>query len=214
MASPQWLIVGLGNPGREYAGHRHNVGFMAVDAVTRRYGFGSWRERFCGEVSEGRVGDGTVTALKPMTFMNESGRAVGLAARFYKLSPARVVVFHDELDVAAGKVRVKRGGGAAGHNGLRSIDSHLGRDYWRVRIGIGHPGDKSQVLGHVLKEFTVADHAWLDPLLSAMADNISRLLEGNVSGFMNKMSLDSEATQASTQQMERKSLDGERSGGV
>ncbi len=178
------LLVGLGNPGAEYAGHRHNVGFMALDAIVRRHGFGAWRHRFQGVAAEGSLAGGKTVALKPMTFMNESGRSVGDAARFYKIEPARVVVFHDELDLPPGKCRVKRGGGNAGHNGLRSIDRHIGPEYWRVRLGIGHPGDKAAVHGYVLHDFAKADREWLEPLLDALADAVPLLAEGETDRFI------------------------------
>jgi PTH1 family peptidyl-tRNA hydrolase len=163
------LFVGLGNPGPQYARNRHNIGFMALDAIAERHGFSPWRSRFHGAVSEGMLVGEKVLALKPMTFMNRSGQAVGEAARFYKLAPDQVTVFHDELDLAPGKLRVKRGGGAAGHNGLRSIDTHLGPGYRRVRLGIGHPGRKELVTPYVLHDFAEADEEWLVPLLDAVA---------------------------------------------
>lgn len=214
MASPQWLLVGLGNPGSAYAGHRHNIGFMAVDAIIRRHSLGAPRERFNGEVSEGRIDSVPVMALKPMTFMNESGRSVGIAARFYKLPTGRVIVFHDELDLAAGKVRVKRGGGAAGHNGLRSIDAHFGRDYWRVRLGIGHPGDKERVLGHVLNNFGAADRDWLEPLLASVADRAGLLLADDPAEFMSKVALDIQPARPAKSRRDGSDGDGERSGGI
>lgn len=168
------ILAGLGNPGAKYARHRHNVGFMAVDAIADVHGFGPPRNKFQAEIREGYLegpaGRQKAVVLKPLTFMNESGRAVSEAMRFFKAEPGDVVVFHDELDLAAGKLRVKTGGGAAGHNGLRSIDAHIGPEFRRVRIGIGHPGEKSKVTGHVLGDFAKADHEWLDPLLKAMAD--------------------------------------------
>jgi PTH1 family peptidyl-tRNA hydrolase len=155
------LWVGLGNPGRDYARNRHNIGFMALDAVHRRYGFSAWRSKFQGLHSEGRIGDARVHLLKPQTYMNESGRSVAGAVIFYKMPAAalaeRLTVFHDEIDLAPGKIRVKVGGGLAGHNGLRSIAAHLGPDFRRVRIGIGHPGDKDRVTGHVLNDFSKSD---------------------------------------------------------
>ena len=151
------LLVGLGNPGPKYADNRHNIGFMAVDEIVRRHGFGAWRARFHGLAADGVLDGQKVLALKPTTFMNHSGRAVGEAMRFFKLEPAAVTVIHDEIDLAFGKVRVKRGGGHAGHNGLRDIDAHIGADFWRVRVGIGHPGDKELVHGHVLSDFAKAD---------------------------------------------------------
>lgn len=214
MAQPQWLFVGLGNPGADYAGHRHNIGFMAIDAIARRHGFSAWRERFNGVVAEGRIGDAPVMALKPMTYMNESGRSVGIAGRFYKLSCAKVIVFHDELDLAAGKVRVKKGGGAAGHNGLRSIDAHLGRDYWRVRLGIGHPGDKDRVLGHVLNNFASTDRDWLEPVLASVADRAGLLLADDPAEFMSKVALDTQPARPAKARHDGNDGDGERTGGV
>lgn len=183
------LFVGLGNPGPKYARHRHNVGFLAMDAIASRHGFPPFRQRFQGEVSEGRLGDERVALLKPLTYMNESGRSVGAAARFYKLTPADVVVMHDELDLAPGKLRVKQGGGAAGHNGLRSIDAHLGNAYWRVRIGIGHPGHPDRVTGWVLNDFAKADAGWLEPMLDALADAAPLLAGGDTANFMNRVAL-------------------------
>ncbi len=159
------LFVGLGNPGAEYAFNRHNVGFMAVDAIASAHNFPAWRKRFQGAACEGKLGRGNVLLLKPGTYMNESGRAVGEAVRFYKLELSDVVVFHDELDLAPGKVRVKTGGGVAGHNGLKSLTAHIGNDYVRVRIGIGHPGSREAVTHHVLSNFLKADRDWLEPLL-------------------------------------------------
>ena len=183
------LLVGLGNPGPQYTGNRHNVGFMVIDAIAARYGFAASRARFRGELAQGRIGDREALALKPMTFMNDSGKSVGEAARFYKIEGGDIIVFHDELDLAGGKVRVKRGGGAAGHNGLRSIDAHIGADYWRVRIGIGHPGDKRRVLGHVLDDFDEADRQWLDPVLSAIAEHAPLLVAGDGPAFASKVAL-------------------------
>lgn len=163
------LFVGLGNPGTQYAFNRHNVGFMAVDAIAAAHDFPAWRKRFSGLATEGKLGRETVLLLKPGTYMNESGRAVGEAVRFYKLGLAELIVFHDELDLAPGKLRVKTGGGTAGHNGLRSLTAHIGNDYVRVRIGIGHPGAKELVTHHVLHDFAKSDQAWLEPLLGAIA---------------------------------------------
>jgi PTH1 family peptidyl-tRNA hydrolase len=183
------LLVGLGNPGPSYAKHRHNVGYMAVDEIVRRHGFGPFRARFEGLAADGQLGGVRVVALKPLTYMNDSGRAVAAAARFYKLDPSRIFVLHDELDLSPGKLRVKRGGGAGGHNGLKSIDAHIGPEYWRVRIGIGHPGDKSLVSGYVLHDFAKADAAWLEPMIDAIADEIPRLITGDEAGFMNRVAL-------------------------
>jgi PTH1 family peptidyl-tRNA hydrolase len=183
------LIVGLGNPGPKYQGNRHNIGFMAVDAIVRRHGFSPWRKRFQGEASEGMLAGGKVLVLKPMTYMNESGRAAGEAMRFYDIDPSQLIVFYDELDLAPGKLRVKLGGGAAGHNGIRSLISHCGPHFVRVRMGIGHPGDKALVQPHVLSDFAKADQAWLSPLLDAVADHVPLLVQGEEGSFQNKVHL-------------------------
>lgn len=183
------LFVGLGNPGASYARNRHNIGFMAVDAIADAHGFGPWREKFQGFLSEGRLGGDKVLLLKPDTFMNLSGRSVVEAARFYKIAPEEVVVFHDELDLAPGKVRVKEGGGHAGHNGLRSVHQYLGPDYVRVRMGIGHPGEKHLVSNYVLHDFAKADEEWLTPLIDAVAGAAGRLAEGDWPGFQNAVAL-------------------------
>ena len=183
------LLVGLGNPGDRYAANRHNIGFRAIDAIARMYAFAPFRSRFQGEIAAGRLDDRDVLAFKPMTFMNDSGRPVAAAARFFKIPVEALIVFHDEIDLAAGKMRVKRGGGAAGHNGLRSIDAHLGADYRRVRLGIGHPGGKERVLGHVLADFTEADAGWLEPLLAACAQHVPLLLAGDEGQYMSKVAL-------------------------
>lgn len=181
------LFVGLGNPGAEHARNRHNVGFMAVDAIGAAHGFPAWRKRFQGAASEGKLGDEQVLLFKPGTFMNASGRAVGEAVRFYKLDLSDVVVFHDELDLAPGKLRVKTGGGVSGHNGLRSLSAHIGNNYVRVRIGIGHPGQRDLVVHHVLRDFAKADAAWLTPLLDAIAAEAPLLAEGDVDRFQSKV---------------------------
>ena len=181
------LLVGLGNPGPRYARNRHNIGFMAVDEIADHYGFGPWRTRFQGRVAEGRIGGEKLLALEPQTYMNESGRAVGEALRFYKLEPEQAIVLHDEIDLKPGKVKVKQGGGPGGHNGLRSIDAHIGRDYWRVRLGVGHPGDKDLVHGHVLHDFAKADEDWLAKLLDAVAAELPVLLAGDELAFMSKV---------------------------
>ncbi|MCV0397546.1 MAG: aminoacyl-tRNA hydrolase [Rhizobiaceae bacterium] len=192
------IIAGLGNPGAKYVNYRHNVGFMAADAIVRRHSFSSWSRKFQAEIATGTLAGERVLVMKPQTFMNNSGQAVGEAMRFHKLTPADIVVLYDELDLAPGKVRIKTGGGAGGHNGIRSIDAHCGKDYRRVRIGIGHPGVKEMVTNHVLGDFAKADHGWLDPLLDAIGEHAGLLVEGNDNGFMNKMSLavpkDSKAT--------------------
>lgn len=183
------VFAGLGNPGARHANNRHNVGFMAVDAIARRHSFSPWSKKFQAEIAEGRLDGEKVLLIKPQTFMNLSGQAVGEALRFYKLEPADLTVFYDEIDLAPGKVRVKTGGGAGGHNGIRSLDGHVGQDYRRVRIGVGHPGVKEMVMPHVLGDFAKADHEWLDPLIEAVADNSDLLVKGDDNGFMNKMSL-------------------------
>jgi PTH1 family peptidyl-tRNA hydrolase len=179
------LFVGLGNPGAKYARNRHNIGFMAVDAIAADHGFGPWRAKFRGRVAEGVLGGEKVLLLKPETFMNLSGESVAEAARFYKLGPEDVVVFHDELDLAPGKLRVKRGGGHAGHNGLRSIHAHLGAEYARVRLGIGHPGHKDRVSGYVLQDFAKADAGWLDDLMRGISDGAPWLAQGKPDRFQN-----------------------------
>lgn len=181
------LVVGLGNPGAAYARNRHNIGFMAADTLVRRHSFGPWRGKFQGEVADGVIGGERVLLLKPQTYMNLSGQSVAAAVRFQKIELNDVIVIHDELDLAPGKLRVKKGGGAGGHNGLRSIDAHLGPDYWRVRLGVGHPGEKDRVTGHVLNDFAKADEAWLAPLLDAVAEAFPLLLAGDDNGFMNKV---------------------------
>ena len=184
------LWVGLGNPEPNMARQRHNIGFMAIDRIASRHGFSPWRQRFRGLVSEGSVGGEKIVALKPLTYMNDSGHSVQAAASFFKLPPEAVTAFHDELDLVAGKIRVKRGGGAAGHNGLRSMDRCLGTpDYWRVRLGIGHPGDKARVLGWVLGDFARADAVWLGPMLDAVADDAALLASGRAEDFMTRMAL-------------------------
>lgn len=181
------LLVGLGNPGPRYAGNRHNIGYMAVDEIVRRHGFGPWRTRFRGQVSEGRMGDAKLLALKPETYMNESGRSVGEALRFYKLEPGAVLVFHDDLDLRPGKVKVKRGGGPGGHNGLRSLDAHIGRDYRRVRLGIGHPGHKDLVYPYVLKDFSKEEAKTVDKLIDAVAAELPKLISGDEGAFMSRI---------------------------
>jgi PTH1 family peptidyl-tRNA hydrolase len=182
------LIAGLGNPGEKYAGHRHNVGFMAVDAIADRHRFAAWRQRYHGYIAEGVLAGRKTLLLKPMTYMNESGRAVGEATRFLKLPLSSLVVIHDELDLAPGKMRAKAGGGDAGHNGLRSITASLGPEYRRVRIGIGHPG-KPAVLAYALHDFSKADKEWLGPLLDAIGEAAPYLANDDDAGFMNKVSL-------------------------
>ncbi len=183
------LIVGLGNPGRDYANNRHNIGFLAVDRIAARYGFPAPRSRYQSLVQEGTIDGAKVILLKPMTFMNDSGRAVGEAVRFYKMALDQVTVIYDEIDLVAGKVRVKRGGGSAGHNGIRSIDAHIGKDYRRVRLGVGHPGGKGAVHKHVLSDFAKADAGWVDDLLDAVAAATPTLLAGDEGDFMNQVAV-------------------------
>jgi len=184
-----YLLVGLGNPGSDYANNRHNIGFMAVDDIHRHYSFAPFHTKFQGEVADGTIAQEKVLILKPATFMNESGRSVAEATQFYKIKPENVIVLHDELDLAPGKIRAKKGGGLAGHNGLKSIAAHIGQEFHRVRIGIGHPGDKDRVTGHVLKDFSKADQDWVEPLLDAMTVSIDKLIAGDDSGFATKVAL-------------------------
>ncbi|MDA8052283.1 MAG: aminoacyl-tRNA hydrolase [Rhodospirillales bacterium] len=183
------LWVGLGNPEPGMVFNRHNIGFMALDVIAARHGLSAWRRRFRGLFAEGSVGGERMIALKPLTYMNLSGESVQAAVAFYKLSVSSVTVFHDEIDLAPGKVRVKQDGGSAGHNGLRSIDRALGeRDYWRVRLGVGHPGEKERVLGHVLGDFSRADREkWLEALLGAVAEEAPLLVAGRSEEFMSKV---------------------------
>lgn len=184
------LWVGLGNPGTEHARQRHNIGFMAIEAIARRHGFSPWRKRFKGEIAEGSIAGVKVLALKPQTYMNASGEAVQPAAAFHKIPPGDIWAFHDELDLAPGKVRVKRGGGTAGHNGLRDMQRVLGTpDFWRVRLGIGHPGMKEKVTGHVLGNFAKADQPWVEALLDAVADAAPLLAQGKPEDFMTRVAL-------------------------
>ncbi|MEP1209379.1 MAG: aminoacyl-tRNA hydrolase [Rhizobiaceae bacterium] len=189
------LIVGLGNPGPKYAKQRHNVGFMAVDEIHRHEGFPDWKAKFQALISEGQIAGEKCLLVKPTTYMNESGRSVGEIARFYKIPESDVVVLYDELDLAPGKVRIKTGGGAGGHNGIRSIDAHLGKNYRRVRIGIGHPGQKDRVSGHVLGDFAKADAAWRDPLLDEIGRNADMLVKGDDAGFMNRLALSTQSNE-------------------
>ena len=179
------LFVGLGNPGAKYARYRHNIGFMAVDRIAADHGFAPWRSKFQGQLTEGRLGSQKVVLLKPQTFMNLSGQSVGEAMRFYKLDSTDVVVFHDELDLAPGKVRLKSGGGHAGHNGLRSIHQHIGPHYDRVRLGVGHPGDKTRVSGYVLSDFAKADADWLDDEMRGISDGAAQLAQDEGPKFLN-----------------------------
>jgi len=183
------LLVGLGNPGAKYAQNRHNIGFMAMDRIAADHGFSGWRSKFQGQTCDGRFGSERVTLLKPETFMNLSGQSVGEAMRYLKLAPDDIIVFHDELDLAPGKVRLKTGGGHAGHNGLRSIHGHIGPDYDRVRLGVGHPGHKDAVAGYVLRDFPKADADWLDDELRGISDGIAELVAGNGDKFLNAIAL-------------------------
>ncbi|TMV15391.1 aminoacyl-tRNA hydrolase [Arenibacterium halophilum] len=183
------LLVGLGNPGPKYARNRHNIGFMALDQIAEDHGFAPWRGRFQGSLTEGRLGDDKALLLKPETFMNLSGQAVGEAMRFYKLTPEDVWVVHDEIDLPPGKVKLKRGGGHAGHNGLRSVHQHIGPEYGRVRIGVGHPGRKEAVPGYVLHDFAKADEAWIDDVLRGLSDGAPDLARGDAARASNAIAL-------------------------
>jgi PTH1 family peptidyl-tRNA hydrolase len=192
-ASDMILICGLGNPGSEYAKNRHNVGFMAVDQIADEYGIGPFKSKYQGEFAEGRIGAHKVALLKPQTFMNNSGQSVAAAAKFYKIPPEKIIVFFDDLDLEPGKTRAKKGGGNAGHNGLKSIDAHIGTpEYWRVRIGIGHPGDKARVTGHVLGDFAKADGEWLERLLKALAKHLPLMLDFDDNHYMTKVAADAQ----------------------
>ena len=182
------LWVGLGNPGQGYAGNRHNVGFMALDQIVRDYGFSDWKTKGAAALCEGRVGSVKIRAVKPLSYMNKSGLPVAEVARYFDLSPEQVTVFHDEIDISAGRCRVKQGGGHGGHNGLRDIDRHIGKAYWRVRIGVGRPDHKQDVHKWVLQNFTRADHeVWLDQLLGALSDEAERLATGDTEGFASRV---------------------------
>ena len=194
------LFVGLGNPGTKYAGNRHNIGFMALDRIAEDHGFSPWRTKFQAQVSEGKFGSEKVILLKPETFMNLSGQSVGEAMRFYKLDSTDITVFHDELDLAPGKCRAKAGGGHAGHNGLRSIHQHIGPHYDRIRMGIGHPGNKNAVSGYVLRDFAKADQDWLDDVLRGISDGASHLAAGDSGKFMNAVALRVNPPRSSTTQ--------------
>ena len=193
------IFVGLGNPGANYVHNRHNIGFMALDQIATENSFGPWKSKFQGRISEGRLGHEKVILLKPETFMNLSGQSVGEAMRFFKLESTDITVFHDELDLAPGKCRVKSGGGHAGHNGLRSLHQHIGADYQRVRLVIGHPGHKDAVAGYVLHDFAKADQVWLPDLLSGIADGAGKLAQADTGGFMNAVAISvQKATAAAT----------------
>lgn len=183
------LIIGLGNPGASYAGNRHNVGFKVIDHIIDSYGFSKPSQKFGGLASEGRIGEHKVFAFKPLSYMNLSGGPANEVARFYKIPLTHIIVFHDELDLPLGKLRVKRGGGNGGHNGLKSLDAHLGADYQRVRIGIGHPGDKDMVSDYVLSDFAKDERASVELMVSEIAKHVNLLLQGDEAGFMNKIAL-------------------------
>jgi len=183
------IIAGLGNPGSKHASNRHNIGFMAADQIVRHHSFSPWKNKFNAQISEGTVEGEKVLVVKPQTFVNLSGEAIGKAMRFYKLDPSDVVVIYDELDLPAGKTRMKTGGGSGGHNGIRSIEAHCGKEFRRMRLGIGHPGDKAKVHGHVLGDFAKSDQDWVNTLLSAIADNLHYLVAKDEAGLMNKISL-------------------------
>lgn len=184
-----FLIVGLGNPGAKYAENRHNIGFMAVDEIHHRHGFAPFRSKFQGQIADGTIDGIKTLLLKPTTYMNESGRSVREVCQFYKIQEKDIVVIYDELDLAPGKVKVKTGGGSGGHNGIKSLDAHIGKDYRRVRLGIGHPGDKNLVSGYVLRDFAKADSTWLEPLLEAVALSVDTLVKGEDANFTNKLAL-------------------------
>jgi len=183
------LFVGLGNPGAKYARNRHNIGWMAVDRIAEDHGFGPWRSKFQGKLSEGKLGGEKVILLKPETFMNLSGQSVGEAMRFYKLTAADVTVFHDEIDLAPARLKVKQGGGHAGHNGLRSVHQHIGAEYQRIRMGVGHPGHKDRVPSYVLSDFAKADADWLDDMMRGVSDGAEALAVGDAAKFTNAVAL-------------------------
>lgn len=196
------LFVGLGNPGAQYARHRHNVGFVALDRIAAAHNLGPWRKRFQGETAEGTLGGERVVLLKPTTYMNDSGRSVGEAARFLKIPVEDIYVFHDEIDLAPAKLKVKAGGGNAGHNGLRSLTAHLGNEYNRVRIGVGHPGTKDAVAHYVLRDFAKVEYGWLDPLLDAMADAAPLLAKGDSARFLSQVALKTRDTEEAPEERE------------
>ena len=184
------IIAGLGNPGSKYAANRHNIGFMAADEIVRRHSFGPWKNKFNAEISDGKLNGEKVLVVKPQTYMNDSGQAVGEILRFYKEDLSNLIVIYDELDLPPAKLRIKTGGGHGGHNGIKSIDAHCGKEYRRMRLGIGHPGSREKVTGHVLGDFAKADQEWLDKLLQAIAENAPLLADGKDANFMNKVALD------------------------
>ena len=205
------LFVGLGNPGAKYAHHRHNIGFMAVVAIAADHGFGPWRRKFQADVAEGRLGGGKVLLIKPQTFMNRSGQSVGEAMRYLKLAAEDIWVFHDELDLVPGKLRAKQGGGHAGHNGLRSLHQHVGAEYNRVRMGIGHPGHKDLVSHYVLHDFARSDQGWLNPLLAAAGREAGYLAAGDASRFMNAVALATRPPERKTRPAKRDDATGSKS---
>lgn len=184
------LFVGLGNPGQKYQHNRHNIGFMAMDEICHRHKFNGWTSKFSGEIASGTINQEKVLLLKPQTFMNLSGQSVQAAASFYKIPVENIIVFHDELDIQPSKIRMKRGGGSGGHNGIKSIDQHIGPDYWRVRLGIGHPGDKDLVSPYVLGDFAKADQNWLEKFIRAIGDHAGYLAIGDNDGFMTRVAKD------------------------
>jgi peptidyl-tRNA hydrolase, PTH1 family len=184
------LLVGLGNPGGKYAKNRHNIGFMALDSIVRRHSFGPWKSKFSGQMCEGTIDGVKVQALMPETFMNESGRSVSAAARFYKIDPDQIVVMHDDLDLAFAKIKIKTGGGHGGHNGLRSIDAHMGKEYRRIRLGIGHPGAKEKVHGYVLGDFAKAEMPDLEKMLDTVSKHIGLIVKNDNTIFMNQYAMD------------------------
>ena len=183
-----FLLVGLGNPGSKHEGNRHNIGFMVIDELARANNFPAFKGKFQGELSEGRLGNQKIALLKPQTYMNESGQSVGKTAKFFKIPPEKIIVFHDELDLAPRRIKVKQGGGAGGHNGLKSIDQHLGnKNYWRVRCGIGHPGDKNRVSGYVLNDFSKDEQKWLRDWIDDLSRYADMLIEGNYDDYMTRI---------------------------
>lgn len=185
-----WLIAGLGNPGKDYALNRHNIGFMAVDVLAERYNFPAWKQKFNGLYTQGSIDGEKVTLLKPMTFMNVSGNSVAPALQFFKIPVEKTLVIYDELDLDPGKIRIKQNGGSGGHNGIKSIDSAIDKNYWRIRLGIGHPGHKDRVSGYVLSNFSKTEMAWLPDFLASIANHISFMLKADEATFMNKVTLD------------------------
>ena len=199
------IIAGLGNPGGKYAANRHNIGFMAADEIVRRHSFGPWKTKFNAEIASGTLGNEKALVVKPQTFMNESGQAIGELLRFYKEDLSNLVVIYDELDLPPGKLRVKTGGGHGGHNGIKSIDAHCGKEYRRMRLGIGHPGAKEKVMRHVLGDFAKVDQEWLDKLFEAIAEHAPLLTSGQDSSFMNKVALDTGQNKDTPKQKRAKS---------